>query len=114
MEEQMTVYIVQGRYTQQALAGMVQKPEDREAEVRRLMERAGGKLLNFYLTFGEFDFLIVSDLPDPVAALSALAIAGAGGSVSDLRTTVGLTGAEAMRGFEMAGKGAAQFRSAGT
>ena len=28
----MTIYIVQGRYSQQALKGLVAKPEDREAE----------------------------------------------------------------------------------
>jgi uncharacterized protein with GYD domain len=110
----MTVYIVQGRYSQQALKGMVAKPEDRETEVRKLIEGAGGKLLSFYMTFGEFDFLIVTELPDPVATFSALAIAGAGGGVTDLRTTIGLTSAEAMRGFEKAGRGAGAFRSAGS
>ena len=110
----MTVYIIQGRYTHQALKGLVNKPEDRETEVRKLVERAGGKLLSYYITFGEFDFLLVTEGPVPVATFSTLAIAGAGGSVTDLRTTIGLTTAEAMRGYEMANKGAAQFRSAGT
>jgi uncharacterized protein with GYD domain len=110
----MTVYITQGRYTHQGLKGLVNKPEDRDAEVRKLVESAGGKLLSYYITFGEFDFLLVTEGADPVATFSTLAIAGAGGSVTDLRTTIGLTTAEAMRGYEMAKTGATQFRSAGT
>jgi uncharacterized protein with GYD domain len=110
----MTVYITQGRYSHQGLKGLVNKPEDRDAEVRKLIEGAGGKLLSYYITFGEFDFLLITEGPDPVSIFSTLAIAGAGGSVTDLRTTIGLSTAEAMRGYEMAKKGASQFRSAGT
>ena len=50
-------------------------PEDREAALAKVFEKAGGKLLAFYLTFGEDDFLTIADCPDHHAAL-ALAIAG--------------------------------------
>ena len=110
----MTVFITQGRYTEQALKGMVTKPEDRAAQVKGLAKRHGAKMLDYYVTFGEFDFLIIFEAPDAATAFAILATAGAGGSVTDLRTTVGLTTAEAMAGYEAAGKAAAQFRSAGT
>lgn len=110
----MTVFITQGRYTQSAMQGMVAKPEDRAAQVKALAKRHGGKMLDYYVTFGEFDFLIIFDVPDAAAAFAILATAGAGGSTTDLRTTIGMTTAEAMAGYEAAGKTAAQFRSAGT
>jgi len=110
----MTVFITQGRYTTQGLKGLVAKPEDRMAEVKGLIERSGGKLIDYYITFGEYDFIIISEGPDPIATLSSLCIAGAGSSVTDTKTTIGFTTADAKRGYEMAAKNAAQFRSAGT
>jgi uncharacterized protein with GYD domain len=110
----MTIFITQGKFTHQAMSGMLAKPEDRAAPVRALAKRHGAKLLDYYVTFGEFDFLIVFEAPDESAAFAILATAAAGGSVSDLRTTVAMTTAAAMAGFDAAGKAAAQFRSAGT
>jgi uncharacterized protein with GYD domain len=109
----MPIFITQGRYTQQAMKGMVSKPEDRNEEVRQLFDRAGCKLLNLYMTFGEYDFLVISEAPDTKAVLSVLAVVGAGGSVSDLKTTLAVTTAEAKEAFASASKSASKFRSAG-
>ena len=38
----MSIYITQGRYTQQAIKGMIANPEVRLAEVKALIERAPG------------------------------------------------------------------------
>ena len=54
----MLIFISQGRYTQDAIKGMVAKPEDREPALRQLWEQAGAKLLAFYITFGEYDWLV--------------------------------------------------------
>ena len=84
----MPIFIYRGRYSADAVKGMMTSPEDREAALAKVFEKAGGKLLAFYLTFGEDDFLTIADCPDHHAAL-ALAIAGAaGGSISDMKTTV--------------------------
>ncbi len=48
----MSIFIMQGRYTTQAMKGLIAKPEDREAAVRGLIEKACGKLLGFYITLG--------------------------------------------------------------
>ena len=81
----MPIFIYRGRYNADAVKGMMTSPEDREAALAKVFEKAGGKLLAFYLTFGEDDFLTIADCPDHHAAL-ALAIAGAaGGSISDMK-----------------------------
>ena len=110
----MPVFITQGRYTQQAIKGMVDKPEDRQDEVRRLFERAGGRLLSYYMTFGEYDFLIISDVPNEAAMLSVLATAASGGGVTDIKTTLAMPTAAAKDAFAAASKAAGEFRSAGT
>ncbi len=48
----MPIFISQGRFSQSAMKGMVVRPEDRAEEVTKLVERAGGKLLGYYVTFG--------------------------------------------------------------
>jgi len=43
--ERMPIYITQGRYTRDAIKGMIIKPEDRSDQVGRLLSKVGGKLL---------------------------------------------------------------------
>lgn len=59
----MPIYITQGRYTSEAIKRMVANPEDREKAVADLMEKAGAKLLAIYFTFGNYDFLSISEAP---------------------------------------------------
>ena len=99
----MPIYISQGRYTREAIKGMIGKPEDRSEAVGKLLKNVGGKLLSYYVTFGEYDFLLVCEAPNEQAMASAVLAAAAGGGVSDLRTTVALTGKDAKAAFGTAG-----------
>ncbi|MDO8360338.1 MAG: GYD domain-containing protein [Devosia sp.] len=110
----MPIYITQGRYTQQAMSGLVQNPEDRYEEVRGLFERAGCKLLSYYLTFGEYDFIVTYEAPSQITVMSVLATVGAGGGVTGSRTVTAISTAEAKQAFELAKAAAGKFRSAGT
>ena len=79
----MPIYISRGRFTADAVKGMLAKPENRE------------------------------EFPDEKAAASAVLAAAAGGSLSDVETTVAMTAKDAATTFESAGKAAKAFRSAG-
>jgi uncharacterized protein with GYD domain len=109
----MPIYISRGRYTSNAVKGMLAKPENREEAIAKLVKSAGGKLIGWYLTFGHHDWLSICEFPDEKAALSALLAAAAGGSLSDVETTVAMTAKDAVTAFESAGKAAKAFRSAG-
>jgi uncharacterized protein with GYD domain len=109
----MPIYITQGRYTRDALRGMIVKPEDRAEAVSRLLSKAGGRLIGYYLTFGEYDFLAIAEAPDNVSAAAVLLAAGSGGGVTGLRTTVAMTTVEARGAFAAAGDIAPGFKSAG-
>lgn len=67
-----------------------------------------------YITFGEYDFLVIAEggtnLTDFAAGLLA---AAAGGGVTDLRSTVAMTSAEPKTAFEKAGSIASGFKTAG-
>lgn len=109
----MPVYITQGRYTREAIKGMITRPEDRADAVSRLLTKVGGRLIGYYFTFGEYDFLTIAEAPSETQMAAALvAVAGSGG-VTDLRTTLALSAAEAKGAFAAAGDLGRSFRSAG-
>jgi uncharacterized protein with GYD domain len=109
----MPIYITQGRYTRDAIKGMIVKPEDRADAIARLLSKIGGRLLGHYLTFGEYDFLAIAEAPNDVQMAAALLAAGSGGGVTDLRTTVAMTSVEAKGAFAAASDLAPGFKSAG-
>jgi uncharacterized protein with GYD domain len=109
----MPIYITQGRYTRDAIKGMIVKPEDRADQVSRLLSKAGGRLIGYYLTFGEYDFLTIAEAPSDVQMAAVLLAAGSGGGVTDVRTTVAMTSVEAKGAFAAASDLAPGFKSAG-
>ena len=109
----MPIYISRGRFTTDAVKGMMAKPENREEAVSNLFKSVGGKLIGWYLTFGPHDWLVIGEFPDDKAAASAVLAAAAGGSLSVIETTVAMSAADATATFEAAGKAAKGFRSAG-
>jgi uncharacterized protein with GYD domain len=92
---------------------MISSPEDREAAIAKVVEKAGGKLLSYYVTFGDDDWLVIIDCLNNEVALSIAAVAAAGGSVTDTKTTVAMTTKEAMAAFKGASELAKSFKSAG-
>lgn len=109
----MAIYITQGRYTRDAVKGMVANPENREKAIADLLEKAGGKLLAHYFTFGEYDFLSIADAPGEDIMASALIAGAASGGVSHLRTSVAMTAKDAKKAFESAGTLSKSFKPPG-
>ena len=87
----MPIYISRGRFTPEAVKGMLANPENREEAVAKLFQSLGGRLIGWYLTFGRHDWLAIGEFPDEKAAASAVLAAAAGGSLSDIETTVAMT-----------------------
>lgn len=109
----MPIFITQGRFTREAIKGMIVRPEDRADAVSRLLTKAGGRLISYYVTFGEYDFLTVAEAPSETQMAAVLLAAASGGGVTDLRTTLAMTSIEAKGAFAAASDLAPSFRSAG-
>jgi len=107
----MPMFITQGRFTQDAIKGMLAHPEDRADAVRKLFSQSGGKLIAYYLTFGDYDFLVVSEGPDEGVAVSTL-VTTASGEVSDLKTCLAVPSTDMKKTLETAGRIAASFAPA--
>lgn len=112
-ESQMAIFITQGNYTEQAMKGMIDKPEDRASAVANLMESVGAKLLQYFVTTGEYDFLVVSEGKNVTDLVAGLMIAGSTGGVTNLKTVQALTTQDAQAAMKKANTARAGFRSAG-
>ncbi len=110
----MTTYITQGNYTLDGMQGMLAKPEDRAVEVAALAKAAGGKLVQYYVTFGEYDFLVIIDSnKDQSTLMGALMAAAAGGGICNLKTTIAVTSKAAIKAMRAGKRIQKGFRSAG-
>ena len=80
----MPTYITLGKYTTQGIAGIKQGPERLDA-ARRAYEAAGGKLFEFFLVMGEYDFVSISEAPDDEAYTRVILTLAAAGNISTER-----------------------------
>jgi uncharacterized protein with GYD domain len=110
---QMGIFITQGNYSEQAVKGMVDNPEDRLGAVSGLMESVGARLLQYYVTTGEYDFLVVTEADTLTDVVSGLMVAGATGGVANLKTVQAMTTQEAKAAMEKANNARGGFKSAG-
>jgi uncharacterized protein with GYD domain len=91
----MAIYMYQAAYTAESWAAQVKKPQNRvEAVGRQACEAVGGKLLGGWYCFGDYDLVIIADVPNN-EAMSGIALAiAAGGAIKSSKTTVLMTGEE--------------------
>jgi len=109
----MAIFITQGRFTREYLKGGLVKPEDRQAAISRLCEQAGGKLVTLYFTLGQYDFAVISEMPDAQAASVLSLVAAGGGGIEGVVTTQAFTSAEGKGLFERAGRIAGSYKPMG-
>jgi uncharacterized protein with GYD domain len=98
----MPYYLYRGSYTSASIAALLQNPEDRSVHIKSTLAKLNGTLEGFWLAFGEHDFYLIAQLPDPqTAAAFALAAAG-GGGVENFQTIPLLTWAEGINALKQA------------
>ena len=107
----MTTYITQGRFTQQGIRGLLDKPEDRRGAAEAVMRAGGFRLIDYYVTLGEYDFLIIAEGPEGLNP--GLLVAAATGAASNLKTTLAYTTADLKAAAEKAGGIMGSFGPAG-
>ena len=81
---------------------MIENPGAREAAVRKTVEAVGGKLEQFFWSFGEDDYLGIIDAPDDLAAGAFAVAVGSSGSLRNLRTIKLITQEESRKLLEKA------------
>ena len=77
----MAYYLLRAKYAQDSMNALVQRPEDRMLTTTRLLKEVGGRLHYYFFCFGEYDIVLLFELPDNVGAASlAMTLSAAGPS----------------------------------
>ena len=98
----MPFFLSQASYTPEALARMIANPQDRFDAVRIPIERLGGRILQSYFAFGEYDVVAITEMPDNVSAAAMAVAFAAGGSLRNYKTTALLSNAEGLEAMRKA------------
>jgi|SRR5690242_2345950 uncharacterized protein with GYD domain len=99
----MAHFLVQVAYSPEAWASLLKKPQNRIGVVSAAVEKLGGKLINGWLSFGEYDTVVLLDMPDNIAAAAFAAAIAAGGSCKSIKTTPLLSADEGVAAMKKAG-----------
>jgi uncharacterized protein with GYD domain len=100
----MPMYKIEFSYTPEAWAALCRNPEDRSAPVRTLASSMGGRLVDFYYSFGEYDGFAIVETPDNLTAGTAALVALSPGHLKSVKTTPIFTVDEAMAMMRRAGE----------
>ena len=103
-------YLQQVAYSTDGWEAIVEKPQNRIEAVRPAIEKLGGKIESAWFAFGDYDVVLIIEMPTNVDA-GAIAMAfAAGGACKAVKTTPLLSVAESVEAMKKAA--GAGYRSA--
>lgn len=76
----MPAYITLCSWTQQGIENVKDSPARLET-AKKAFKAAGGKLVGFYMTLGQYDFVTVSEFPDDESAAKAILTLATSGNI---------------------------------
>jgi uncharacterized protein with GYD domain len=79
-------YVTFFRYSPEAWRRMIDTPENRAVAARKLIEKVGGTMQVFYWMFGEWDGLVIYDVPESSMAAAFSGIVTSSGLLAQLET----------------------------
>jgi uncharacterized protein with GYD domain len=97
-------YLHQVAYSREGWEALLAHPQNRIEAVRPAIEKLGGRIETAWFAFGEYDVVVVSEMPDNVSAAAiSIAFAG-GGACKSVQTTPLMSPEEALQAFKKAGE----------
>ena len=100
----MARYMYQVSYTSDSWAIQVKKPEDRIEALKPAVRKLGGTIESAYYTFGDYDIVLIANMPDNGSAAAMSIAASAGGALKSIKTTPLMTIREGMAAMRKAKK----------
>jgi uncharacterized protein with GYD domain len=98
----MPQYLTRVSYNQEAWQALVKNPQDRIEAIRRAIEKLGGKVVNGWFAFGDYDIVTILEMPNNVAAAAIAMAFAADGACKTVKTTPLLSTAEALEAAKKA------------
>jgi uncharacterized protein with GYD domain len=99
----MPLFMSQVAYSEDGWQALVSNPQNRLEAIRPVVDKLGGRIVNAYFAFGDYDFILIAEFPDNVSAAALAIAAAAGGAVKSIKTTPLM---EASEGLEAVRKAA--------
>ena len=99
----MAYYLIQVAYTAETMKKLLKKPQDRTEAIRPAIEKLGGKLENCWFSFGEYDVVVIAQMPDNVSAAAFSFAISSGGALKAVKTTPLMTIMEGIAAMKKAG-----------
>jgi uncharacterized protein with GYD domain len=95
-------YLQQVAYSQQGWEALVANPQNRIEAVRPAIEKLGCKIEAAWFSFGDYDVVVIADLPDNVSAAAIAMAFAAGGACKSVQTTPLISPEEATQALRKA------------
>jgi uncharacterized protein with GYD domain len=76
----MTIYISLGKLQRNAFEKF-DSIEERDKKAKQIIESLGGKMISLYYTFGQYDFVVIIDMPSKENLVKFLSIVAKHGTV---------------------------------
>lgn len=99
----MAYFLLQGAYTSEAWKSLVKKPVNRIEVVRPMIEKLGGSVEGAWFSFGDYDVVLIMQMPDNVTAAAFSLAVAAGGAFKTHKTTPLMTMADGVEAMKKAG-----------
>jgi uncharacterized protein with GYD domain len=98
----MPLFMHQVAYTSDGWNAVISHPQNRIEAVRTAIENLGGKIVSGWFSFGQYDIVAITEMPDNVSAAAiGIAFAG-GGACKSVQTTPLLTQEEGLQAMNKA------------
>ena len=95
-------YLQQIAYSQEGWEALVANPQNRIEAVRPAIEKLGGKIEVAWFSFGDYDIVVITEMPDNVSAAAIAMAFAAGGAVRSVKTTPLISPEEAVEALKKA------------
>ena len=105
----MATYMFQYSYSLESKKGMIAKPQNRRDAAETVIAVAGGRLLEMYFCFGDYDGVAIAEFPSNVDVAAASLAISSSGAFANVKTTVLITMEESIQAMEKAGEVASSY-----
>lgn len=100
----MALYLTQFSYTAEAWTALAKEPADRRPVIRAHFEKLGGRLIEMYYCFGDYDGILIFEAPDDTAATAGLVAIVNAGHTTGIKTTKLLSIEDSVEALRRAGE----------
>jgi uncharacterized protein with GYD domain len=107
----MSHYLIRWQFKDATAKALVDKPQNRTAPAKALIEGFGGKLISYYFALGDYDGLGICEFPDTVSVAACSMKAASTGAFARFETTALLTATEAEAAMKKAKEAKVEYRA---